>query len=220
MKEVYFQCPTCNDKYSSLEAQRYLSADFKFICPNCCSAENFRMTKSEVKFRLVEVNNIGKLNKVQILDKKMQEQLSENELHEGIYELLHQLKNVQLSKNKPSENMKRGFKSSIITDEEMLKEVLHTRKSNTLEASYTSDNKTLINNKKLLSNVSNVGVTFAINLHENTETEVIENYSTNTTEIITEGNVINKNNIKDKVSDKVESGDEVEDEEIVWEEDE
>jgi hypothetical protein len=32
--------------------------------------------------------------------------------------------------------------------------------------------------------------------------------------------VINKNNIKDKVSDKVESGDEVEDEEIVWEEDE
>jgi len=44
---VYFECPTCHDRYSLLDAQRMVSGDFKFICTNCCPNDNFRAEKSE-----------------------------------------------------------------------------------------------------------------------------------------------------------------------------
>ena len=46
---VYYECPTCHDRYSLLEAQRMLSADYKFVCTYCCPNEDFRTQNSEGK---------------------------------------------------------------------------------------------------------------------------------------------------------------------------
>lgn len=123
LSESFYQCPTCKAKYGALEAQRLLSADMKFICNNCCPANNFRATISEAYYRLVEVDNTGKLSKLQLLERKMEEQMNKSKLHDGIFELLAQLRDVPLSHNLPSLNISRGVRSSKITDDRVAQEI-------------------------------------------------------------------------------------------------
>ena len=123
LNEVYYQCPTCSEKYTSLQAQRLLSGDFKFICSHCCPVENFRTTSSEPYYRLEEVDNRGKLNNVQLSEKKMDEQFSRSKYHEGIFELLFELGDVAVSHNLPSNNMGRGIRASAVTDTDIIQDI-------------------------------------------------------------------------------------------------
>mmetsp|Transcript_29932 Transcript_29932/g.28611 ORF Transcript_29932/g.28611 Transcript_29932/m.28611 type:complete len:194 (+) Transcript_29932:58-639(+) len=68
--EVFFQCPTCSNRYSSLEAQKLLSADYKFICSSCCPTNILSKAVSQPYYRLMEIDNRNKLNDVQDLEKK------------------------------------------------------------------------------------------------------------------------------------------------------
>lgn len=122
LSDVFFECPTCKQRYSALEAQHQLAVDFKFICTSCCPFENFRAAVSQPSFRLVEVDNRYKLSDVQVLAKRMEEQLSASEHHDSIFDLLHALKDVPLIRNRPSDNRLRGITASRIIDEDVKKE--------------------------------------------------------------------------------------------------
>ena len=125
LNEVYYQCPNplCNTKYSSLEVQRLRCADFKFICINCCPIDNFRVTVSDPRYRLVAVDNTKKLTNLQLLEKKMEEQMNKSKWHEGIFDLLGQLRDLPLSRNIPSQNITKGIKTSKITDDRVASEI-------------------------------------------------------------------------------------------------
>jgi transcription initiation factor IIE alpha subunit len=123
LNEVYYQCPTCKNKYSSLEVQRLLSADYKFICNSCCPATNFRAAVSEPYYRLIEVDNSGKLSTLQLLERKLEEQMNKSKLHDGIFDLLGQLRDVPVGRNLPSQNISKGVRSSKITDERVVQEI-------------------------------------------------------------------------------------------------
>lgn len=121
--EVFFQCPTCANRYSSLEAQKLLSADFKFICSSCCPVNILSRATSEAYYRLVEIDNKNKLTDVQNLEKKMDDQLNESDEHGGIFDLLRDLKNVALIHNLPSDNRIRGIVASRVIDAEVQEEI-------------------------------------------------------------------------------------------------
>jgi len=121
--EVYFECPTCANKYTSLDAQRYLSADFKFICPNCCPDPVLSRATSQEYFRLIEIDNRAKVTDVQLLERKFVDQLNESEHHDGIFDLLHELKDRPLIRNLPSDNRSRGIVASRIVDDQVREDV-------------------------------------------------------------------------------------------------
>lgn len=123
LTEVYFQCPTCSTKYNSLEVQRFRSGDHKFICPSCCPIENFRNYPSEAFYRLVEIDNRGKLSRLELMGNKLKEQLSQNKHHTGIYDLLSKLKHMKLPSNLPSENIQKGFRTSMVNDDRVNEEI-------------------------------------------------------------------------------------------------
>lgn len=123
LTEVYFQCPTCSTKYNSLEVQRFRSGDHKFICPSCCPIENFRNYPSEAYYRLVEIDNRGKLSRLELMGNKLKEQLSQNKHHTGIYDLLSKLKHMKLPSNLPSENIQKGFRTSMVNDDRVNEEI-------------------------------------------------------------------------------------------------
>lgn len=123
LTEVYFQCPTCSTKYNSLEVQRFRSGDHKFICPSCCPIENFRSYPSEAFYRLVEIDNRGKLSRLELMGNKLKEQLSQNKHHTGIYDLLSKLKHMKLPSNLPSENIQKGFRTSMVNDDRVNEEI-------------------------------------------------------------------------------------------------
>ena len=123
LNEVFFQCPTCANRYTSLEAQKLLSADFKFICPNCCPDPSLSRAISQDYFRLIEIDNRSKMNDVQQLEKKFTDQLNETDHHEGIFDLLHALRDRSLIRNLPSENRLRGIVTSRIVDADVQEEI-------------------------------------------------------------------------------------------------
>lgn len=124
LNEVYYQCPTCTDKFSSLQVLTMLSSDGKFICSHCALANgSLKATKSEQWFRLVEVDNRGKLTGVQQLEKKFHDQMGKTEQHEGVLEMLRMLRDINLGHNKPSDNMQMGIRSSTVVDSEILEEI-------------------------------------------------------------------------------------------------
>ena len=123
MNEVYFECPTCASRYTSLDAQRLLSADFKFICPNCCPEPVLSRATSEEFFRLLEIDNRDKVTDVQLLERKFIDQLNESEYHDGIFDLLHELRDRPLIRNLPSENRSRGIVASRISDDQVREDV-------------------------------------------------------------------------------------------------
>jgi transcription initiation factor IIE alpha subunit len=156
LNEVYYQCPTCGNKYSSLEVQRLRAGDYKFICSNCFQGSDFRSLKqTEAYYRLIEVDNRKEVKKLQSLHTKLEQQLNyqkidvlavdeklpsrsltsqqhpqqqpkeEVVLHDGIYDLLGQLRDVVLPRNLPSENIKKGHVSSVIIDKEMAQEITY-----------------------------------------------------------------------------------------------
>jgi transcription initiation factor IIE alpha subunit len=156
LNEVYYQCPTCGNKYSSLEVQRLRAGDYKFICSNCFQGNDFRSLKqTEPYYRLVEVDNRKEVKKLQSMHTKLEQQLNYQKidvlaidekihgrslssqhqsqqqlkeeviLHEGVYELLGQLRDVVLPRNLPSENIKKGHVSSVIIDKEMAQEITY-----------------------------------------------------------------------------------------------
>lgn len=127
LNHIFFQCPTCKEKYSELAVQRLISKDFKFICGHCCPFDNFRETVSEPYFRLVEHDRGGKFTDTQLLSRKVEEQMNYAPgLHAGIYDLLSDLRDENIIRNLPSENIKRGIKSSRITDDEVLQRIQET----------------------------------------------------------------------------------------------
>jgi transcription initiation factor IIE alpha subunit len=121
--DIYYECPTCLTKYSSLQAMKQRSADFKFVCTNCCPDYDVSKTISQPSFRLRDVDNRGKLSDVQKLERKMKEQLSRSTDHDGILEMLEELKNVPLSRNKPSTNIRRGIRTSRVKDDDVATEI-------------------------------------------------------------------------------------------------
>jgi hypothetical protein len=125
LNEVYYQCPNplCNTKYSSLEVQRLRCADFKFICINCCPTDNFRVAVSDPRYRLIAVDNTKKLTSLQLLEKKMEEQMNKSKWHDGIFDIIGQLRDVPLSRNIPSQNISKGIRTSKITDDRVAEEI-------------------------------------------------------------------------------------------------
>ena len=121
--EVFFQCPTCTNRYTSLEALKLRSADYKFICSSCCPVNILSRAISEPYYRLVEIDNRNKLHDVQNLGKKMDEQLNESDEHHGIFDLLRDLKNINLIHNLPSDNRIRGIVASRVIDAEVQEEI-------------------------------------------------------------------------------------------------
>lgn len=121
--DIYYECPTCKTKYTSLQAMRQRSADFKFICTSCCPEFNISKTISQPSFRLREVDNRGNLSEVQKLEKRIIEQLSRNSDHDGILEMLEDLKDIDLPRNKPSSNLVRGVRSSTVKNEDITEEI-------------------------------------------------------------------------------------------------
>lgn len=128
MNHLYFECPRCHQKYSELEAVRLRSKDGHFICSHCCPYEDFSTSISHESYRLIEFDNRSKLKEVQSFDKKLREQFKATEDHDGIYNLLAELKDVQIIRNRPSENIKRGIGGTKVTDEETKMEIAENSK--------------------------------------------------------------------------------------------
>ena len=54
---------------------------------------------------------------------KLKEQLSQNKHHTGIYDLLSKLKHMKLPSNLPSENIQKGFRTSMVNDDRVNEEI-------------------------------------------------------------------------------------------------
>jgi transcription initiation factor IIE alpha subunit len=123
LNHIFFQCPSCHEKYSELQIQRLISKDYKFICSHCCPSNDFNQTMSQPYFTLIELDTSKQLNVIQKLEKKMTSQWTQSEYHEGIFDLLAELRNEYIIRNLPSDNIKRGLMTSRVTDEEVLQRI-------------------------------------------------------------------------------------------------
>lgn len=107
---------------------RLIGKDNKsFICPHCCPYRNIRDSDPEPYFTLVEYNNKSELAEMEVIKGKMRSQLSEAPgFHAGLFDILNRLKEIppeEVSRNKPSDNIKRGNINSKVTDADILKEI-------------------------------------------------------------------------------------------------
>ena len=118
INETKYKCPTCAKEVGSLEAQKCKSKDYKFICTSCCPHDNFRELPAEAYFRLIPIDPGNKLRNAQSIKTKLSKVLQRSDEHEGIFELLRDLKDVTIKRNTPSDNMTQGFKNSEVTDED------------------------------------------------------------------------------------------------------
>jgi transcription initiation factor IIE alpha subunit len=120
---LFFVCPTCGEKYPELQAMRLVNKFAEFVCPHCCPHTNFKDVPSEPYFKLKEYDNRAELSELDSIVTKIKDQLHETPLHDGIFDLLDQLKETPLSRNKPSENIKIGLTGTKIEDTDTLKEI-------------------------------------------------------------------------------------------------
>jgi hypothetical protein len=153
-----------NYRYSSLEAQKLLSADFKFICSSCCPIDRLQNAKSEPYYRLIEVDKQAKLNDVQVLQKKLDVQLSGGVDDDGIFDLLYQLKDMEVIRNLPSDNRKRGIATSKIVDTDVQHEV---------DFNLTSKTANKVHKKKAAQYAANQGNGFSISI-ETVDEDTVE----------------------------------------------
>lgn len=116
-------CPTCKTKFSELEYYKIRDKNNMFLCAHCCPLQSFRNIESEKYYQLVEYDRTGKMNEVQALGAKFKSQFGRTEGHEGIYELLAQLKDVSVSRNLPSENIRSGNVASRVVDADVQSEI-------------------------------------------------------------------------------------------------
>jgi transcription initiation factor IIE alpha subunit len=119
----FLVCPTCKTKYSELEYYKVRDKNNKFICQHCCPLQSFRTIESEKYYQLVEYDRTAKMNEVQALGAKYKRQFGRSEGHEGIYELLAQLRDVSVTRNLPSENIVRGNVASRVVDAEVQSQI-------------------------------------------------------------------------------------------------
>eukprot|EP01038_Epipyxis_sp_PR26KG_P008443 gene8443-11421_t len=199
LTEIYFQCPNCKEKYTILEVQKYRAKDNKFICPSCCPADNYKIINSETYFRLVQVDNKKELNHVQQLDEKRLVQLSSTLGRIGIYDLINGLKNAVLPHNLPSENMFKGVQSTRITDNDTVLEIEHNRAINMGGGDLQNKKRSLQTSLALDS--FNKMPKFSISIEP-------------TADIVTNNNDSNSNNNSNVIEDAP-----VNEEEVVWEDD-
>jgi hypothetical protein len=166
--EVFFQCPTCSNRYSSLEAQKLLSADYKFICSSCCPINILSKAVSQPYYRLMEIDNRNKLNDVQNLEKKMDDQLNESNEHVGIFDLLRDLQNLSLIHNLPSDNRLRGIVASRVVDEEVQEEIQLKMKSKTSNQIH----KKFVKHQQMMGHNGSV---FSVNIEDQDEQTFADN---------------------------------------------
>lgn len=122
---IFYECPSCKGKkYNEFDVISLLSADNKFICPACCRSDNLRATVSLPEFTLRIIDNRGEVNSVYQLEHKLNEQLETFDgLHDGIINILAELKDCELIHNLPSDNRNRGYVASKILDEDIQREI-------------------------------------------------------------------------------------------------
>jgi len=118
ISETKYKCPTCSAEVNSLEAQRCKSKDYKFICSSCCPHENFRELIAEPYYRLVPLDIDTKVKTAKSIKTRLSQMLQSSPEHDGIYDLLRELKDAPLKRNLPSENMSKGFRASEVKDED------------------------------------------------------------------------------------------------------
>ena len=128
--EVKYKCPTCKRVIGMTEAMLCKSKDYKFICTVCCPYDDFRQRPAEASYILQSEDNSDRISDADNLKNKVDEALNASDLHEGILELLAELKDVPLTRNLPSDNMSLGIKNTTIDDEDMENAI----KSNTRRA--------------------------------------------------------------------------------------
>ena len=112
------------------EAMLCKSKDYKFICSVCCPYDDFRQRPAEPSYILQSEDNTDRIFDADNLKAKLDEALNANDLHEGILDLLAELKDVPLSRNLPSDNMSMGIKNTAVNDEDIENAI----KSNTRRA--------------------------------------------------------------------------------------
>lgn len=148
LNSIFFQCPSCYEKYNELQIQRLISKDYKFLCSHCCPSNDFKNTLSQPYYTLKEINpssssssssrgrggggdsGENNLNNTQKLNKKMTEQWTLNEYHDGIFDLLSELKDQYIIRNLPSENIKRGLVTSKVTDDDVMLKIEENSSTN------------------------------------------------------------------------------------------
>lgn len=124
INETKYKCPTCSVEVTSLDAQRCKSKDYKFVCAACCPYENFRELFAETFYRLVPLDVDIKVKNAKSLKTRLLQVLQATDEHEGIFDLLRELKDAPLKRNLPSENMSKGFRASEVRDEESKQAIL------------------------------------------------------------------------------------------------
>jgi hypothetical protein len=139
-EDINYQCPTCKENFSSLDAQKYSNMEFKFLCTNCCPHEDYRVAPAEPYYTLVEIRQDGAQLTIKNLAKKLDEQLNTSGSttvfpptssssgsgtlsNDSIASLLNELKDKPLIRNLPSENKKYGIVASKVTDAEIEEEI-------------------------------------------------------------------------------------------------
>ena len=128
--EVMYKCPTCKRVLRMTEAMLCKSKDYKFICSVCCPYDDFRQRPAEPSYTLLSEDNSDRISDADNLKIKVDEALNANDLHEGILELLAELKDTSLTRNLPSDNMSLGIRNTTVDDED----VENAIKSNTRRA--------------------------------------------------------------------------------------
>ena len=128
--EVKYKCPTCKRVLGMTEAMLCKSKDYKFICSVCCPYDDFRQRPAEPSYILQSEDNTDRISDADNLKIKLDEALNASDLHEGILDLLAELRNVPLSRNLPSDNMSLGIKNTAVNDEDIENAI----KSNTRRA--------------------------------------------------------------------------------------
>ena len=190
-QNLHFECPTCRSSWTELEVQRCVSKDHKFVCSNCCPSENISSILSEAYFTLVPVDHKSKLANMLSRESKLKTQLNQSDLHDGIFDLLTQLKNVSLPHNRPSTNMKCGNSSSTIMSAETLKaiEESSSKYRSTIPARKLPGGDTETLNHSASINKDALGRKFVIDFNTNTAEDhlpkiaKLDNSYTNTTSI-------------------------------------
>ena len=124
INETKYKCPTCGAEVTSLEAQRCKSRDYKFICSSCCPHENFRELVAETYYKLIPLDINTKVKNAKSVKTRLSQVLQASPEHDGIYDLLRELKDAPLKHNLPSENMSKGFRTSEVKDEDSKQAIL------------------------------------------------------------------------------------------------
>lgn len=125
--EEYFECPSCHHHYTSLEAMKYMTPRYKYLCFRCCPHGDInQILEPEAYYTLKLVNNQEEMRIVRELKTKMHAQFKEEEhCRIGIYDFKRVCKDLQVIQNLPSVNISRGIKTSSVVDYETKEKIAH-----------------------------------------------------------------------------------------------